>query len=198
MSAEAYDARPFVQQPRSTSSGRKFRVTLLLVGVVALGVIGATIAGAQIPSAVFVVAIIVASIILLLFAFGYWFRRTHTPEERAALVAESESRRDRIKFVKGATKYKREVLRTGRESRAVITGIGDVGVGNEFSHLIYLELEVTAPGHASYAVNTGEDVHAGALGSVAVGRELVVRVDLADPQRVAVDWEESLRLRQSP
>lgn len=35
-------------------------------------------------------------------------------------------------------------------------------------------------------------------GSVAAGRELVVRVDQTDRQRVAVDWDQSFRLRQAP
>jgi hypothetical protein len=161
------------------------------------GVVAAKIAGAQIPIAVVVVAIVMMSVVALLFAFRYWFRRTHTPEERTALAADFQVRHDRIKFAKGSTKYKREVLRTGVEGRAVITAIGDLGVGNEFRHLIYLELEVSLGAAAPYDVRTGEDVGAAAIGSVAVGRDLVVRVDQTDRERVAVDWDQSLRLRQT-
>jgi hypothetical protein len=38
------------------------------------------------------------------------------------------------------------------------------------------------------------DVPGTSSGSIAPGWELVVKVDPKDPQRVAVDWERSLRL----
>lgn len=197
MSAEANDAQPFGQQTRSDAiSGRNLRMAILSVGVLSLGIVTAKIAGADIPSAVFVVAIVVLSIVAVMFTLRYWFRSTHTPEETAALSADYRTRHDRMKFAKQSTKYKREVLQTGVEGRAVITAIGDLRVGNEFEHLLHLELDVTLGAQPPYAVSTGENVGSGAIGSVAVGRQLVVRVDRADSQRVAVDWDESLRLRQ--
>ena len=194
----ADDAQPFVGRTGSDAApGRNLRIAILLVGVMAFGLVAAKIAGAPIPSAAVVVAAVLASIVGIMFALRYWFRRTHTPEQRAALAADFQARHDRIKSAKQSTKYKREVLRTGVEGRALITAIGDLGVGNEFEHLVHLELEVTLGAGAPYDVSTGENVSAAAIGSVAVGRELVVRVDQTDRQRVAVDWEQSLRLRQS-
>lgn len=169
----------------------------MFVGVTSLGIVAAKIAGAQIHGAVVVVAIVLAFIVACMFALRYWFRRTHTPKERAALAADFQTRHDRIEFAKESTKYKREVLRTGVPGRAIITAIGALGVGNEFEHLIHLELEVAVGAEAPYEVRTGENVSVAAIGSVAVGRELSVRVDQTDRQRVAVDWEQSLRLRQS-
>ncbi len=59
---------------------------------------------------------------------------------------------------------------------------------------MHLELDVTVPGSATYQVKTGEYLTAASTGSVAPGRRLRVNVLPDDPQRVAVDWERSLRL----
>lgn len=116
--------------------GRNIRIAVLIVGTISLGVVAAKIAGVNIPIAVVIVAIVLISIVVLLFALRYRYRRSHTPEERAALAAAARSRLDRIKFAKGTTKYKREVLRTGAEGRAVITSIADLGYGDELSQLV--------------------------------------------------------------
>lgn len=133
------------------------------------------------------------------------FRLRHpTPEARAAGRAEILARRDAVRGDGGrgslahrATKDKAAVLRDGTPGTAVITFIADGGRGNEFRQLVYLELEVTVPGAPAYAVRTGEYLTAASTGTVTPGRELVVKVDPADPQRIAVDWEESLRLRRT-
>jgi len=138
-------------------------------------------------------AIALSSGAVLFFAREYRFRRTHTPKQRAALAAKHQSRRDRIKFASGNTAYKRKILRTGVEARAVIT---DVERGNydADSHetLVYLELAVTVGADAPYAVRTGEYARDGwPRSSLTVGRELAVRVDQDDSRRVAVDWFKS-------
>ncbi len=151
---------------------------------------------------------------LLTAFFGYCvgsavvFRlRNPTPEARAAAREEVLARRDsflassqqgaagRGTLAYKATKTKADVLRTGVPGTAVITFIADGGRGNEFRQLVYLELDVSVDGAAPYQVRTGEFLTAASTGTVTPGRELVVKVDPADRQRVAVDWEESLRLR---
>jgi hypothetical protein len=185
----------------NAAQARTIRIAVIVL-VISLGVITAGIAVNIIDIVVgFAIAIIVFLIVVLFFA--YRFRRTHTPEERAALAAESELRRDRIRFARGTTTYKREVLRTGVEARAVITAVGDLRHtdDDDRTELVYLELSVTVGADTSYAVRTGEYIGAVDVGwdrvrwqvsSLWVGRKLVVRVDPTDRQRVAVDWRRSV------
>lgn len=154
--------------------------------------------------------VVCLAIAIILIVFGelfreYRFRRTHTPEERAALAAkwqlerdriksESQLERDRFKFAESATTYKREVLRTGAEARAVITDVAHLCDGGDADRTVtYLELAVTVGDDPPYAVRTGEHPNTGLWVPwplpVALGRELPVRVDLTDRQRVAVDWK---------
>jgi hypothetical protein len=153
--------------------------------------------------------VVCLAIAIILIFFGelfreYRFRRTHTPEERPALAAQSRLERDRIKlgsqlkrdrfkFAESATTYKREVLRTGAEARAVITDVADLCDDRTDNTVTYLELAVTVGDDPPYAVRTGEHPNTGLRVRwdlpVAVGRELPVRVDLTDRQRVAVDWK---------
>ena len=176
----------------------------------------------------FVVGLAIAIILIFIVERfrEYRFRRTHTPEERAALAAQLQVRKDRLQFAVEATFYKRKVLRTGVEARAVITAVDDLGEDDdpieEVKPTRYLELAVTVGADPPYAVPTGEHLGWGwrttrnpeiwqrleAVGLqpgdhraqhyVTVGRELVVRVDLTDRQRVAVDWKKSAQLRQPP
>jgi hypothetical protein len=87
------------------------------------------------------------------------------------------------------------VLRDGADTSAVVTFVADGHRANEFRQLVYLELQVTPPGGGEpYEVRTGEFVNAASAGSLTPGRKLWVKVGPADPQRVAVDWDRSLRL----
>lgn len=152
---------------------------------------------------------------LLTAFFGYnvatavIFRLRHPdPDERAAARAEILARRDALRgdtaqpgpsrgsLANRASKGKDAVLRDGVPGTALITFIADGGRGNDFTQLVYLELDVAVGDAAPYPVRTGEYLTAASTGSVAPGRELVVKVDRADPQRVAVDWEQTLRLRR--
>jgi len=151
------------------------------------------------------VAIVTFSIAVLFFALEYRFRRTHTPGERAALAATSQLRRDRIKFAERTALYKRKLLRTGTEAHAIITAATDLHRSDGDDHkLVYLELAVTVGADTPYAVCTGESIGAvydgwhWEMSSLWIGRKLVVRVDLTNRQRVAVDWKKSVRLRQTP
>ena len=199
MSTEEHGAQPFVGRTRSdAASGRSLRIAVLLVGAVSLGVVAAKLSGARIPSAVVVVAIVLMSVVAIMFALAYRFRRTRAPEERAALAADLHSRHDRIRFVKGATKYEAprscgRVRKDGPSSPlSAIFGSATSSATCSTSN-VGSSIGTAAP----YDVCTGEDVGVGAIGSVAVGRELVVRVDPADRERVAVDWDQSLQLRQA-
>ncbi|MFW6092083.1 MAG: hypothetical protein ACODAF_09370, partial [Actinomycetota bacterium] len=101
---------------------------------------------------------------------------------------------DRAGLAHRATKHKKAVLRSGTDATAVVTFLADGHRANEYRHLVYLELEVHPPDQTPYHVKTGEYLNAASAGSVAPGKELRVKVDPDDPQRVAVDWERSLRL----
>lgn len=127
--------------------------------------------------------------------------RYRDPAQREEYFARMESRRDEVArpldrstLAHQATRHKKAVLRSGSDATAVVTFLADGRRANEFAQLVYLELEVRLADRPPYQVKTGEYLHAAAAGSVAPGKELKVKVDTADPQRVAVDWERSLRL----
>lgn len=102
---------------------------------------------------------------------------------------------DRSRHAFLATKYKKDVLRTGVEGTALITALEYGGRSSSSQSLVYFEMSVTVPGKEPYDVATGEYVTMASAGSVAPGRELVVKVDPNDGSRVAVDWDRTLRLR---
>lgn len=130
------------------------------------------------------------------------FRLRHrTAQDRDQYFEQLEARRkevgrplDRPRLARRATRHKKAVLRSGTDATAVVTFLADGLRANEYQQLVYLELEVRLPGQAPYQVKTGEYLNAASAGSVAPGRELRVRVDPDDRQRVAVDWERSLRV----
>jgi hypothetical protein len=128
--------------------------------------------------------------------------RMRSPEERQRYVdglraraAANESTANRRKVARDATRHKKQVLQTGMDGTAIVTFLADANAGDESRHLVYLELRVAVGGAPPYEVRTGEWLTPASTGSVAPGRELVVKVDPASPERVAVDWERSLRLR---
>ena len=98
---------------------------------------------------------------------------------------------------RGRLREKRQILRAGAEATAVVTFLADAELSSEFPHLVYLELEVTPRFGSSYPVKTGEHLTPASVGTVAPGRELVVKVDPQDRERAAVDWGASLRLRRT-
>ena len=64
--------------------------------------------------------------------------------------------------------------------------------------LAYLELDVSAHGATPRRVRTGNWVARGTLAALVPGTTLDVRVDPADPDRVAVDWARTLPRLQQP
>jgi hypothetical protein len=126
--------------------------------------------------------------------------RYPTPEARQQRLQELASQRavlaERLepgRIAHQATKYKKEVLRDGVNATALVTRLADGGRGNDTHQLVYLELAVESSADATYPVRTGEYLTAALSGSVTPGRRLAVKVDPRDPQRVAVDWDRSLR-----
>lgn len=92
-------------------------------------------------------------------------------------------------------RHKKPILAKGIDGTAIIVSLAAGGRANEFHSLVLMELEVHVPGRSPYEVDTAEYVTAAGAGSLAPGNELVVKVDPDDPQKVAVDWDTSLRLR---
>jgi hypothetical protein len=128
--------------------------------------------------------------------YGLIFRLRHPdPAERAAArervldTGPGASPHARSFFARQATKDKDRVLRSGVDGTAVVTFIADGHMKVGFAHLVYLELDVTVAGAPPCQVRTGELLTPAATGTLTPGRQLVVKVDPEDPQRVAVDWE---------
>lgn len=136
---------------------------------------------------------------LLLIGVRFWTMSSEERDRRlGAASAKSErlhGQVDRSRFAHRAAKENRDVLTSGVPAEALVTLLADGGRANEFRSLVYIELEVHRDGADPYAARTGEYVTAASSGTLEPGAVLQVKLDPADPQRVAVDWEASLRLR---
>lgn len=128
-------------------------------------------------------------VIAAVWAFLYWrFRRNYSPEQRAAMAAASDVQGDRENSAKATTRYKRDVLRTGVKGLAVVTAAENLRLGGDWGTLFEVDLAVTVGADTPYVVRTGEFVPDNSRNAVKVGRELAVRADPNDRERVAVDW----------
>lgn len=119
--------------------------------------------------------------------------------ERQRFIAANRPMIDQLergRLARRSLREKAAILRAGAEATAVVTFLADADQSSDFPHLVYLELEVTPRFGPGYTVKTGEHLTPASVGTVAPGRELVVKVDPDDRERVAVDWEASLRLRR--
>lgn len=149
---------------------------------------------------------------LLTAFFGYHvatavaFRlRYRTPEEREAarerlLMGPDGHAREEARGIlaKQATTFTAEVLRIGRPATGVVVFAADGHREDDARKLAYLELDVSAHGATPHRVRTGDWVAPATLRALVPGVTLEVRVDPADPDRVAVDWPRSLpRLQQA-
>lgn len=176
---------------------------IVVFGGLALGVV-LLVAPVVVPGASFalwVPAIPLVGLFGYMVGWGIWFRlKYRTKEERERyreqlLSGEHGNRQAARGFMADkATKDKDAVLRTGVEGLAVITLIADGHIRRGHSDLVYLELDVMLQDGPVYQVRTGEYLSAAAVGTVRPGATLIVKVDPADPQRVAVDWDQCLRL----
>ena len=190
--------------PRSTV----WKATITLCGGLALGItlLAVAVVSDEPPAALWITGGLLTAFFGYQVGFAIMFRlRNPTPEARAAarerrLAGYDGRRRDAARDLVAheATKHRRAVLRDGVEGTAMITFVADGHRGNDSTLLVYLELDVRVSGTDAYPVRTGEYLTAASTGAAAPGRELLVKVDHTDPQRVAVDWERSLRVQPGP
>ena len=80
------------------------------------------------------------------------------------------------------------VLAAGIPGQATITGLTQTGMYLNEQPRIKMNLLVTLPGRAPYTVEHSEFVPLILLSRLTNGSPLAVRVDPANPQKVAVDW----------
>jgi hypothetical protein len=178
------------------------RVVVYGGAVAGLALVAAAIATEDAPGWWWLAGIPLALVCGTLAAIWISFRIRHpSREQRQQVFEQIEARRESVgrpleqsRVAYRATKHKQAVLRSGVDGTAMVTYLADGRRANEFRQLVYLELDVRVGDAAPYRVNTGEFLTAASAGSVSPGRELHVKVDPADPQRVAVDWDRSLRL----
>lgn len=181
----------------------KWLPKIVVVGAVVAG--GALVAmsavGDDPPLWWLVLGIVLLALFVPLLAVGvrFWTMSVAERERRLGGAASKsqalQGQVDRSKFAHRAAKQSRAVLSSGRPAEALVTFLADGGRANELRSLVYLELEVHRDGDEPYPARTGEYVTAASAGTLAPGAVLIVKVDPADPQRVAVDWDASLRLR---
>ncbi len=189
---------------RKVSEKRKVQIVVyggLLLGV-ALLVAPLVLGGGSFT--LWIPAVPLVGVFGYMVGFGVWFRlRYPSKEERERyrqqmLSGEHGSRPAARGFLADrATRDKDAVLRTGVDGLAVVTLIADGQIRRGHRDLVYLELDVTLADGPVYRVSTGEYLSAAAAGTVRPGATLIVKVDPADRQRVAVDWDQCLRLPPS-
>lgn len=204
------DAAILAAVPSDVPQSTVWMSRLIFFGGLALGIglLALAVVSENPPAALWVFGGLLTAFFGYTVATAVAFRlRNPTPEARAAARAEIMARRDALRgdaaesgpsrgsIANRASKGKAAVLRDGVPGTALITFIADGGRGNDMTQLVYLELDVSVDGAPPYPVRTGEYLTAASTGSVAPGRELRVKVDRTDPHRVAVDWEQTLRLR---
>ncbi len=84
-----------------------------------------------------------------------------------------------------------QLLQTGVPGSAAITGLTQTGMYFNENPQVRMQLLVNVPGQAPYAASHTEVVPLILLGRLTSGAPLAVRVDPADPSRLAVDWGSS-------
>jgi hypothetical protein len=82
-----------------------------------------------------------------------------------------------------------QLLATGIAGQATITGLTQTGMYLNDQPQISMDLTVNLPGQAPYAAKHHEFVPLMLLGRLSSGAPLVVRVDPANPQHLAIDWQ---------
>lgn len=173
---------------------------------VGLGLLGWAATASEPPVAAWVVGGLVTAF------FGYHvttaviFRlRYRTPEEREAarerlLMGPDGHAREEARglLAKRAAKHTAQVLSNGHAATGVVVLAADSHRDDDGRRLVYLELDVSAHGAATRRVRAGDYVSPTTMAALTPGVRLDVKVNTADPDRVAVDWSRSLpRLRQA-
>lgn len=80
------------------------------------------------------------------------------------------------------------LLRTGLPARALVERMWETGVTINESPVFGFGLQVTREGQEAYSAEVQQAVPRMLVGAVLPGATLVVKVDPADPGRVAIDW----------
>jgi hypothetical protein len=186
-----------------TPDGQKIIGAVILYGAAigGVGLISVGLAGDETE-----MVMVVIGALLLLVSIPLIIVRTRmgslSPEERQARLGAMTERLEaaqepgaRLRSGHKEAKRKKPILAKGVDGTAIIQSLTFGGRANTYHSLVLMELEVHVPGGEPYEVDTGEYVTAAGQGSLAPGNELVVKVDPDDPQKVAVDWDASLRLR---
>jgi hypothetical protein len=88
---------------------------------------------------------------------------------------------------------KRQLLATGLPGEATVTGLRQTGVSmNRGQYMqIGMQLSISVQGRPPYAVQHTEFVPMIMVGRLSTGAPLAVKVDPANPQRIAIDWSAS-------
>jgi hypothetical protein len=85
-----------------------------------------------------------------------------------------------------------QLLAAGLAGKATITGLTQTGMYLNRNPQISMDLMVDVPGRAPYPVKHREFVPLMVVGRLTAGAPLSVRVDPANPQRIAIDWSSSV------
>lgn len=85
-----------------------------------------------------------------------------------------------------------QLLATGLAGQATITGLTQTGMIMNQSPQVSMDLMVEVPGQTAYPVKHTEFVPLMCVGRLSTGAPLQVRVDAANPQRIAIDWSKSM------
>ncbi len=81
------------------------------------------------------------------------------------------------------------LLASGRPGAAVIRDARDTGIVVHGDPVVELTLDVSPPGEAAHEVRTATLVPAAARARLLPGVTVPVRIDLAQPDRLAIDWQ---------
>lgn len=84
-----------------------------------------------------------------------------------------------------------QLLATGLAGRATITGLTQTGMYVNRNPQVAMDLMVEVPGRAPYPVKHSEVVPLIMIGRLSTGAPLSVKVDPANPARIAIDWSNS-------
>lgn len=90
--------------------------------------------------------------------------------------------------VRGSSASTDQVLQTGIAGQATITSLTQTGMTLNDQPRIKMDLLVQLPGREPYTAQHAEFVPLILLSRLTSGAPLAVRVDPADPQKVAIDW----------
>lgn len=107
--------------------------------------------------------------------------------KRGGLRGMSDAISEGAEMVESA-KAQAELLQTGLVAAATVKTVAQTGRLVNYQPEVAFVLDVTIEGQPPYEVNHAELVPQPMLGMIQPGESLVVRVDLTDHARLAIDW----------